>query len=86
MPNLDPTDLGPVPVHDKHGSTPAAWTAVVVIILGFVVGTVSLTAGNWVTFALGVALVPLGAIIGAVMSKAGLGKDRNEAPVSSPPT
>lgn len=63
-----------VEIHEDHGSTPAAWTLVVIITLGFIVGTLGIVIGNWTVFWIGAALVPLGAIVGGIMKKAGLGK------------
>ena len=60
--------------HDDHGSTPAAWTAVVIITLAFAVGTVAIVIANWTMFWVGVALVVVGAIVGRVMQGMGLGK------------
>lgn len=59
--------------HEDHGSTPAAWTAVAIIMLAFVLGTIAVILGNWVLFWVAVALVPIGAIVGKVMSMMGLG-------------
>ena len=58
---------------DNHGNTPAAWTAVTVAMLGFVVGAVGLLLDPvsmtifWVGVALGVASL----VIFAVMVKLG---------------
>ncbi len=60
--------------HEDHGSTPAAWTAVVIIILAFVVGTLAIILANWPLFWVGVGLVVLGAVVGKVMAMMGLGK------------
>jgi hypothetical protein len=60
--------------HDDHGSTPAAWTAVTIIMIAFVVGTLALMLGSWPMFGVGVALVVLGAIVGKVMQMMGMGK------------
>ena len=57
-----------------HGNTPAAWTAVSVAMLGFVVGGVALMLDPismpifWVGIALGVASI----VVFAVMAKMGL--------------
>ncbi|MEO5651220.1 MAG: HGxxPAAW family protein [Marmoricola sp.] len=59
---------------DNHGNTPAAWTAVVVALLGFVVGGIGLIAGSMAMFWVGVALVPVGVIAGSVVGKMGLGQ------------
>ena len=46
---------------DNHGNTPAAWTAVVVALAGFVVGGIGLMVDSMTTFWVGVALAPVGA-------------------------
>ena len=58
-----------------HGNTPAAWTAVTIILIGFVVGGVGLVIGNWVVFWIGVILCPLGLVVGKVMQRMGLGAE-----------
>jgi hypothetical protein len=60
--------------HDDHGSTPAAWTAVVIITIAFVVGTLAIVLGNWPMFWIGVGLVVIGGVVGKVMQAMGLGK------------
>jgi hypothetical protein len=60
--------------HEDHGSTPAAWTTVVIIMVAFFVGTLGIVVGSWPMFWVGVALVFVGAIVGKVMSMMGLGK------------
>jgi len=58
----------------NHGSTPAAWTAVVVAMVGFVVGGVAvmLTPVSFTLFWVGVALALAALPVYAVMSKMGL--------------
>ncbi|TNC30777.1 hypothetical protein FHE65_24835 [Mumia zhuanghuii] len=57
-----------------HGSSPAAWTAVVICLIGFTVGGVALLLGpNWVLFWVGVALTLGSAVVAKVMSAAGMG-------------
>jgi ABC-type bacteriocin/lantibiotic exporter with double-glycine peptidase domain len=58
-----------------HGNTPAAWTAVVVALVGFIVAGVALVIGSWPLFWVGVALAPVAIIIGAIMAKMGYGAD-----------
>lgn len=60
--------------HGSHGNTPAAWTAVTIITLAFVLGTVAIIVNNWPLFWISVGLVAVGAIVGKVMSMMGLGK------------
>ena len=63
--------------HEDHGSTPAAWTAVVLISLAFVLGTLAIILGNWPMFWGAVALVVVGAIAGKVLAMMGFGKKRD---------
>ena len=58
-----------------HGNTPAAWTGVMIILLGFFVGGIGLVVGSMVMFWIGVALAPIGVVIGKVMQKMGLGAE-----------
>lgn len=65
-------------VHDdNHGQTPAAWTAVIMIMVAFVIGTLAVILGNWPLFWVGgVGLAVAGVIAGKVMSMMGLGADK----------
>ena len=58
-----------------HGNTPAAWTGVAIVLLGFVVGGLGLVLENMPIFFAGVALGPVGALVGYVMAKMGFGGD-----------
>jgi hypothetical protein len=58
-----------------HGNTPAAWTGVIIVLVGFVVGGVGLVIDNMLVFWIGVALLPVAAIVGKVMSKMGMGAE-----------
>ncbi len=62
---------------DNHGSTPAAWVAVFITLVAFVVGGLALVFSppNWVMFWIAVALLPVALIVGKVMSAMGLGAD-----------
>jgi hypothetical protein len=62
---------------DNHGNTPAAWTAVVVALAGFVVGGIGLMVGSMVLFWVGVALAPVALIVLAVLNKMGYGTSRH---------
>lgn len=59
---------------DGHGNTPAAWTAVVIVMIAFTVGTLGIVLGNWVVFWVGAALVVVGGVAGKVMQSMGLGQ------------
>lgn len=58
---------------DSHGNTPAAWSAVTVAMLGFVVGAVGLLLEpvNMAIFWVGVALGVASLVVFAVMAKMG---------------
>ena len=58
-----------------HGNTPAAWTGVMISLVGFVVGGIGMVIDQWALFWVGVALVPIGAIVGKIMQKMGLGAE-----------
>ena len=61
-----------------HGSSPAAWTAVLVCLAGITIGGVSLIPNpNWVLFTIGCVITALSGIIGRIMAAAGLGIDRS---------
>lgn len=59
-----------------HGNTPAAWTGVLVILVGFVVGGIGLVIGSWATFWVGVVIGVLGPVVGKVMQRMGLGDEQ----------
>lgn len=58
---------------DNHGNSPAAWTGVISMMIGFVFLTVSLfiewEVGVWV----GIVLIAIGVPIGFILSKLGFG-------------
>ena len=56
-----------------HGNTPAAWTGVSIVFLGFVVAGLGLVLETMLLFWIGVALGPLGGLVGYVMGRMGLG-------------
>lgn len=57
-----------------HGSSPAAWTAVLVALVGITVGGIALIpTPNWILFWIGVALSLASLVVGRVMSAAGMG-------------
>lgn len=58
-----------------HGNTPAAWTGVVVAMVGFAVGGIALMLSpiNLPMFWVGMALLPISLVVFVVMTKMGLG-------------
>jgi len=76
---------------NEHGNTPAAWTAVMVMVVGFGIGTVAVIMLNWPLFWIGgVGVIILGAIVGKVMQMMGLGQplpadqEESSAPTTVP--
>ncbi len=62
----------------SHGSSPAAWTAVLVCLAGITIAGVALIPDpNWVLFAIGCVITVLAGVIGRVMAAAGLGIDKS---------
>lgn len=64
---------------DNHGNTPAAWTAVGIATLGFVVAGIGLMAGSWLTFWIGAALEPIALVCGVILSRAGYGSSQSHS-------
>ncbi|TDC50093.1 hypothetical protein E1212_16070 [Jiangella ureilytica] len=61
--------------HNEHGHTPAAWTTVILILAGFVVGCIAVILLNWPLFWIGgVGLVVVAGIVGKIMQMMGLGQ------------
>ena len=58
-----------------HGNTPAAWTGVTIILVGFVVAGIGLIVSSWLVFWIGIAMWPFGGIVAKVMQKKGLGSE-----------
>ncbi len=58
-----------------HGNTPAAWTGVMIILLGFVIGGIGLVIENMLLFWIGVVMFPVGGIVGKIMQKMGFGAE-----------
>lgn len=57
-----------------HGSSPAAWTAVILALVGITIGGVALIPDpNWVLFTIGCVLTLVAGPVGLVMRAAGMG-------------
>lgn len=56
-----------------HGSSPAAWTAVVIMLVGVAIATAFLFLDVIPLVWVGAALVPIGLIVGGILKAAGLG-------------
>lgn len=56
-----------------HGNSPAAWTAVIIMLVAFTIGTVAFWLDlAWLVWA-SVGLLVVGAIVGGVLAKLGYG-------------
>lgn len=63
----------------SHGSSPAAWTAVLVSLAGFLIGAIGLIPDpNWVLFTIGCVLAVGALPLGKILSSAGYGVDRTK--------
>lgn len=60
-----------------HGSSPAAWTAVLLCLTGITIGGIALIPEpHWTIFWIGVFVTLASGIVGRVMSAAGMGASR----------
>jgi hypothetical protein len=57
----------------SHGNTPAAWTAVGIMFVGFLISGLALPFELPWLFFVGLGVVALGAVVGKVMSMMGMG-------------
>lgn len=64
---------------DNHGQTPAAWTAVVIITLGFLVGGFAVVWAKPWLFWTSVGIIVLGGLVGWIMKAMGLGQEASQA-------
>lgn len=65
--------------HDNHGNTVAAWTAVVIMLVGCVLGALAFPMGSPTVFWVGVGVVVLGLVVGKVLQVMGYGASSAEA-------
>jgi hypothetical protein len=62
------------PIADPgHGHSRAAWTAVVIMLVGFTAGTIAFCFETPTLVWISSALIPIGALVGWALSKAGYG-------------
>ena len=62
------------PIADPgHGHSPAAWTAVVIMLVGFTVGTLGIWFDQAILTWVGVAAVAVGAVAWPVLARLGFG-------------
>ncbi|MCU1435989.1 MAG: hypothetical protein JWR71_2714 [Pseudarthrobacter sp.] len=56
-----------------HGNSPAAWTCVIVMLVGALIAAIAFVIANTPIFIAGACVMVLGLILGFVMRKAGYG-------------
>ncbi|UPK73320.1 hypothetical protein MU582_12810 [Nocardioidaceae bacterium SCSIO 66511] len=62
----------------QHGSSPAAWTAVAVFLIGFTISAVgTIPDFTPVIFCIGLVVMVVAGIVGKIMSAAGLGSSES---------
>ncbi|WP_404475796.1 HGxxPAAW family protein [Microbacterium aerolatum] len=62
------------PIADPgHGHSPAAWTAVVVMLFGFFAGTIAFCLEQPVFVWMSVGIIVIGLLLGWILAKAGYG-------------
>lgn len=59
----------------SHGNSVAAWTAVIIISAGFVLGGVAMVIEQWWLFWVSAGIIVVGAIVGKIMSLMGMGNE-----------
>ena len=64
--------------HDNHGHTVAAWGAVILALIGFLVGCIGVVLASPLVFWVGVALLPLALVVGKVLALMGFGAQQTE--------
>jgi multisubunit Na+/H+ antiporter MnhG subunit len=75
-------------IHEDHGHSTAAWTAVIIILIGSAVASIAVVVTSTVLFVLGLVVCVVGAVAGKVLSMAGYGSkalDSVDTPDSNKP-
>ncbi|MBU6212925.1 MAG: hypothetical protein KGP01_00530 [Actinomycetales bacterium] len=65
--------------HDDHGSTPAAWTAVTILLIGMTISGVALWFAKPAAFWAGMVVCAVGLVVGKVMQSMGYGQRASTA-------
>ena len=65
----------------SHGHTPAAWTGVTIVIIGFCVAGAFMVLAQPAGFWAGMAITVLGGVVGWIMRAMGLGMPKQAHPV-----
>jgi hypothetical protein len=69
---------------DEHGHTPAAWTTVAFLIVGFGIGCIGCILAEPVVVYVAIGVVLLGGIVGKIMQMMGMGQYDRHAQADAP--
>lgn len=61
--------------HEDHGHTPAAWTLVGIVTVGFTVGGVGVVLSKFPVIIVGAVICVVGIVVGKVMQMMGMGAE-----------
>jgi hypothetical protein len=67
-------------IHEDHGHSVAAWTAVVIILVGSAVAALGVAIASTLWFVVGLVICVLGVVAGKVLSLAGYGAKTLDGP------
>ena len=67
-------------IHEDHGHSTAAWTAVGIILVGSALASWAVVATSTVLFVIGLVICVIGAVAGKVLSMAGYGATSLDGP------
>ncbi|MDO8107574.1 HGxxPAAW family protein [Isoptericola sp. b441] len=76
--------LPPKPPHANHGSTPAAWVTVTVVMLGGLVAALAVAFSLVWLFWVGLGVIVLGVVVGRILRMLGLGQPANPVDGAGP--
>jgi len=69
--------------HEGHGNSPAAWTAVVIMLVAFAVGTVAFFFDLPIVVLISAGFVLVGLLVGAILARLGYGADNQKNSTAS---
>ena len=61
---------------DRHGRSPAAWTAVTILLVASFLMCLAVVVTSWPLAIVGIVLVLVGVIVGKLLAMAGLGRSK----------
>ncbi len=71
---VQPDDRTPTQAqHEDHGHSVAAWTSVIIIMIGSLIATIAVIIGSTAVFVVGIVIAVLGGVAAKVLSAMGFG-------------